>query len=153
LQTDCFRSVIAAGRNRVGNGPYFEARNRTEPEIIGPNSARPPHLFLKLDLEPKANLPSKISATARYQKTCCMGIAPGTRFYHTQNSNHLDQDISLNKHSLLVNDNTAESNVSQGKKKILRNYPPKHYTHKINYMKIWFVGHRFLKQAKNCVCD
>jgi len=39
-----------------------------------------------------------------------MGIAAGLRFYHTQNNNHLDQNIGLNKHKLilLVNDNTAE---------------------------------------------
>jgi len=44
-----------------------------------------------------------------------MGVAGGTRFYHTQNSNHLDQSINLNKHkrSLLVNYNTAKCNVSQ----------------------------------------
>jgi len=46
------------------------------------------------------------------------GIAAGTRFYHTQNSNHLDQNIGLNKHkfSLLVHDNITECNVSQEKK-------------------------------------
>ena len=51
-----------------------------------------------------------------YQKR----VAAGTRFYHTQNSNHLDQKIGLNKYkrSLLVNDNTAENYVSQEK----RNY-------------------------------
>jgi len=51
----------------------------------------------------------------------CAGIAAGTRFYHTQNSNHFNQNTGLiffNKHqlSLLVNDNTAEFNVFQVKK-------------------------------------
>jgi len=51
-------------------------------------------------------------------KTWRAGVAAGTRFNHTQNSNHLDQNINLNKHklSLLVNANTAECNVSQHKK-------------------------------------
>jgi len=40
--------------------------------------------------------------------------------YHTENSNHLDQHIGIlwHKCSMLVNDNTAEYNVSQEKKKL-----------------------------------
>jgi len=40
--------------------------------------------------------------------------------YHTENSNHLDQTIGIiwHKRSMLVNDNTAEYNVSQEKKKL-----------------------------------
>jgi len=54
----------------------------------------------------------------------CTGMAAGTRFYHTQNSNHLNLHTGLNKHkpSLLVNGNTAECNVSQEKKKLSLNY-------------------------------
>jgi len=39
-------------------------------------------------------------------------------FYHTENSNHLDQNIGIiwHKRSMLVNDNTAEY-VSQHKKR------------------------------------
>ena len=46
-------------------------------------------------------------------KTQCTGVAAGTRFYHTRNSNHLDQNIGLNNHklSLLVKNNSAECNV------------------------------------------
>ena len=42
--------------------------------------------------------------------------------HHTQNSNHLDQNIDLSKHklSLLVNDNAAECNVSQKKETITK---------------------------------
>ena len=38
--------------------------------------------------------------------------------YHTKNSNHLDQTIGIiwHKRSMLVNDNTAEYNVSQEKR-------------------------------------
>jgi len=38
--------------------------------------------------------------------------------YHTENYNYLDQHIGIiwHKGSMLVNDNTAEYNVSQGKK-------------------------------------
>jgi len=38
--------------------------------------------------------------------------------YHTENSNHLDQNLGIiwHKCSMLVNDNTAEYNVSQEKK-------------------------------------
>jgi len=45
-------------------------------------------------------------------------------FYHTENSNHLDQNIGIiwHKRSVLVNDNTAEYNVSHEKKKQSRNY-------------------------------
>jgi len=32
----------------------------------------------------------------------CTGIDAGTRFYHTQNSNHLHQNIGLNKHNLML---------------------------------------------------
>jgi len=47
-----------------------------------------------------------------------MGIVATTRFHHTLNSNHLNQNIGLNKHklSLLVKHNTAECNVSQAKR-------------------------------------
>jgi len=40
------------------------------------------------------------------------------KFYHTRNNNRLDRNIGLNKHKLilLVNDNTAECNVTQKKK-------------------------------------
>jgi len=46
-----------------------------------------------------------------------MGIAAGIQFYHTQNINHLDQNIGLNKHkrNLLVSDNDMECNASQAK--------------------------------------
>ena len=39
--------------------------------------------------------------------------------YHTENSNHFDQNICIiwHKRSMLVNDNTAEYHVSQEKKK------------------------------------
>jgi len=82
-----------------------------------PNSARDGHWFLKPDLGSKVKFTKwvKICATAGYQKTECTDIAAGTRFYHTQNSNHLDQNIGLNKHklSLLVHDNVTECNISQ----------------------------------------
>jgi len=41
--------------------------------------------------------------------------------YHTENSNHLDQNIGIiwHKGSMFVNDNAAEYNVSQEKKEII----------------------------------
>ena len=41
--------------------------------------------------------------------------------YHTQNNNHLDQNngIIWHKRSMLVNDNTAEYNVSQEKQETI----------------------------------
>ena len=41
--------------------------------------------------------------------------------YHTENSNHLDQNIGIiwHKHNMLVNDNTGEYNVSQEKKEAI----------------------------------
>jgi len=54
-------------------------------------------------------------------------------FYHTQNNNHLDQNIGIiclwHKRSILVNDNTTECNVSQEKKKLSRNCPRWRYRH------------------------
>ena len=63
--------------------------------------------------------------------------------YHTQNNNHFDQNIDIiwHKRSMIVNDNNAEYNVSQEKKKLSRNYLRWHR----------LVG--FLKQAKNRVSD
>jgi len=42
--------------------------------------------------------------------------------YHTEKSNHLDQNIGIiwHKRSMLVNDNTAEYNVSQKKETITK---------------------------------
>jgi len=42
--------------------------------------------------------------------------------YHIENSNHLDQNIGLiwHKRSMLVNDNTAEYDVSQEKETITK---------------------------------
>ena len=101
----------------VVNRPYFEARTRPEPEITSPNLAWARHLFLKSDLVPKAKSTKwlKTCASAGYQKTSCTGIAAGTRFYHTLNSKHLNQNIGLNNHklSLLVNDNIADCKASQ----------------------------------------
>jgi len=56
--------------------------------------------------------------------------------YHTENSNHLDQNIGIiwHKRSMLVNDNTAEYNVSQEKKKLSRNYLRWPYSHKRNFL-------------------
>jgi len=73
-------------------------------------------------------------ATAGYQKRMVQVIAAGTWIYHTQNSNNLDQNIGLNKHShsLLVHDNTAKCNVSQEKKKLSRNYPRLRCRHERN---------------------
>ena len=67
---------------------------------------------------------------------------------HTQNNNHLDQNISIiwHKRSMLVNDNTAEYNVSQEK----RNYHETIHDGAIG-MKSRLGG--FLKQAKNRVSD
>jgi len=64
-------------------------------------------------------------------------VVAGTRIYHTQNSNHLDRNINLNKHKLrlLVNANTAERNVSQHKSKLSRNYPWWRYRDKRNYLR------------------
>ena len=54
-----------------------------------------------------------------------LGFSGRYTVYHTQNSNHLDQNIGIicHKRWMLVNDNTAEYNVSQEKKQLSRNYP------------------------------
>jgi len=87
-----------------------------------------------------------------------MSTVASTRFYHSQNSNHLDQNIGLRKHkgSLLVNDNTAvPRNVTFLKKK--RNYYETIHDGSLGItemmwdsaigMKILFVCHRFFKTS------
>jgi len=77
--------------------------------------ARARHLFFKPDLARKPNLPYESGMrNCGVSKTECAGVVAGTRFYHTPNSNQLEQNISLNKHklSVLVNANTAECIVS-----------------------------------------
>ena len=51
--------------------------------------------------------------------------------YHTQNNNHLDQNIGKiwHKRSILVNDNSVEYNVTQEKRKPSRNYQRWRYRH------------------------
>jgi len=88
---------------------------------LNPESGPSPTIFLKPDLGPKVKFTEwvKLCTTVWCQEMSCTGIAAGTRFYHTQNSNHLDQDlVTKHKRSLLVNIKTAECNVSQEK----RNY-------------------------------
>jgi len=72
--------------------------------------------------------------------------------YHTQNNNHVDQNIGIiwHKRSILVKDNTAEYNVSQEKKKLLLNYVRWRNRHD---KAVCAAGHRFLKQAKTRVSD
>jgi len=45
--------------SKLVNGPQFESRTRPEPEITCPNPARARHIYLKLDLGRKPNLPSE----------------------------------------------------------------------------------------------
>jgi len=55
------------------------------------------------------------------------GYSCRSTVYHTQNCNHLNQNIGIiwHKRSVLVEDNTAQYNVSQEKK----NYPRWRYRH------------------------
>ena len=56
-------------------------------------------------------------------KNVVFGYSCRYAVYHTQNNNHLDQNIGIiwHKCSMLVKDNTVECNVSQEKKKLSRN--------------------------------
>jgi len=56
--------------------------------------------------------------------------------YHTENGNHLDQNIGTvwHKRRMLLNDNTAQHNVSQEKKKQSRNYLEWRYRRKRNFL-------------------
>ena len=80
----------------------MSAGTRPEPEITRMNPTQVWHLFVKLDLGPKAKFIEwdKICVGAGYQKMKCPSITTGTRFYHTQNSNHFGQKIGLEKHKL-----------------------------------------------------
>jgi len=57
----------------------------------------------------------------RVTKNVVFGYSCRYTVYHTQNNNHLDQNIGTvwHKRSMLVNDNTAEYNVSQEKKETI----------------------------------
>jgi len=78
-------------------------------------------------------------------KNVVFGYSRRYTVYYTENSNHLNQNI-WHKRSMLVNDNTAEYNVSQEKKK-------HHETMHDGAIgtKSRLVG--FIKQAKNRVSD
>ena len=80
-------------------------------------------------------------------KNVVFGYSCRYTVYHTQNNNHLDQNIGTiwHKRRMLVNDNTAEY-VSQEKKKLSRNYPRWRYRHDK-------PAYRLLKQAKHRVSD
>jgi len=56
--------------------------------------------------------------------------------YHTENSNHLEQNIGIIRHkrSMLVYDNTAEYKIFSRKKKPSRNYLQWRYRHKKNFL-------------------
>jgi len=75
-----------------------------EPEITRRNPAQAPHLFWK----PKSQI-YRVSQDMRNcglsQNVVC-GYRCSYTVHHTQKSNHLDQNINLNKHkhSLLVNE-------------------------------------------------
>ena len=95
-------------------------------EITSPDRDRSRHLFLKPALGPKVNLPReldmrnrRVTKNAVFEYCCIYAV------FHTQNNNHLDQNIGIvwHKRSMLVNDNTAEYNVSQEQKKPSWKYP------------------------------
>jgi len=64
-------------------------------------------------------------------KNVVFGYSCRHTVYHTQNNNHLNQNIGIiwHKRCMLVNDNTAEYNFSQEKKKLSPNYPRWRYRH------------------------
>jgi len=105
---------------RVVIGPHFEAWTRPEPQITSPNPARARHLFLNPDLGLKAKFTERNCwVTKNVVCRCCRYTV-----YHTENSNHLEQNTGIiwHKRSMFVNDNTAEYNVSREIKKLSRNY-------------------------------
>ena len=71
----------------------------------------------------------------------------GYTAYHTENSNHLDHNISIiwHKRSILVNHNATECNVSQEKKKLSRTYIRWGYRQKRN-----FVGYLYRYEKPTC---
>ena len=75
-------------------------------------------------------------------KNVVFGYKCGYTVYHTQNNNHLDQNIGIiwHKRRILVKDNTAEYYVSQEEKKLSTIGKTSRLT-------------GFLKQAKNRVSD
>jgi len=123
---------LSTNPHRVVKVPHFEAWTRPEPEITSLNPARVRHLFLKPDLGLKANQGSYDMRNCRATKN----VVCRYTLYHTQNNNHLDQNIGTiwHKRSMLVDDNTAEYNVSQEKKKLSRNYLRWRYGHQRNFL-------------------
>jgi len=101
--------------HRVVKAPHLEAWTRPEPEVTSLNPARAWHLFLKPDLGLKAKFTERVLRYAQLRVTENVVCRCSCRYmvYHTQNSNHLDQNMGIiwHKHSMLVNDNTAECGV------------------------------------------
>ena len=99
---------------RVAKGPYFEAWTRSEPEVTSST-------FI---FEARFRHESQINRGSWDMRNCgvtnnavCRCCSRYT-VYHTENSNHLDQNIGIicPKRSMLVNDNTAGYNVEKKKK-------------------------------------
>jgi len=115
LKFDFFLHISVGWTDRgwitVVYGPHFKAQPGPNATFISDAWFRPESQFFQV---------SQDMRKPRVSKTLHTGIATGTRFYHTQNSNHLDQNIGLKKHklSLLANDNIAKCKASQKK----RNY-------------------------------
>jgi len=61
-------------------------------------------------------------AQLRSNKNRCVQVCCRYTVYHTENSNHLDQNIGIigHKRSMLVNDNTVQCNVSQEEETITK---------------------------------
>jgi len=96
------------------------------------NPARARHIFLKPNLGLKAKFTEGLRyAHVRGKNNVVFGYSCKYTEYHTKNNSHLDQNIGMiwYKRSMLVNDNTAEYNDSQEKKKLSRNYPPWRHTY------------------------
>jgi len=80
------------------------------------------HLFLKPGLGLKAKFTDWLKGMCNCRATKNVVCRCSCRYtvYHTENSNHLDQNIGIiwHKRSMLINGNTVEYNVSQEKKKL-----------------------------------
>jgi len=86
-------------------------------------------------------------AQLQSNKNIVCGCSCRYTVYHTENSHHLDQNIGViwNKRGMLVNDNTAECNASQEKKKLSRTYLRWRYRHKRN-----FLGYLYTYENSAC---
>ena len=128
-------------QHSVVKGPHFEAWTRPEPKITSPT------FIFEARFRPESQIYRGSSDMRNCGVTKNVVCRCSCRYtlYHTQNNNHLDQNIDIiwHKRSKLVKGKIAEYDVSQEKKETIHDGAIGTTSRLV----------RFLEQVKNCVSD